>query len=444
MDQYTGVIEERSEQESRELRVARFMCLDYQAVSDQGRQACKQLSKLITLADPERQYERRGKKLLKFEQAVASTITDLVLGLCREKSDWSYRTLSPSTFTQCEVSHRHFIAVIRGMRALGYIKSLTGFYNRPKQPGDIPQGFNWATRFRPTSVLLNRLSYFGVTPQNLKEHFTRKIPLKPLVLRLPKQRIGTTEIPGKEIRFKTTEVTKALENDIGELNKFLSGIELIGGKHAGFRRIFNQGRQENYQWNKGGRLCDNGEPSYQSLPKQDRGKMILDGEPVIELDIRASHLSIFYAQNNLELDPTKDPYSINTVPRDIVKFWINRSFGGGKFHRSWNPEFRSKFAPKYGSDVNKDFPIKEVRRLVLAEHPALETITSRKITCFDLMYLESEAILGTMLELKRLHSAPSLCVYDSIIVKRSDRRIAEAALKNNFQKTCGFVPIISA
>jgi len=76
MDQYTGVIEERSEQESRELRVARFMCLDYQAVSDQGRQACKQLSKLITLADPERQYERRGKKLLKFEQAVASTITD--------------------------------------------------------------------------------------------------------------------------------------------------------------------------------------------------------------------------------------------------------------------------------------------------------------------------------------------------------------------------------
>ena len=165
-------------------------------------------------------------------------MTDLVFGICREKSDWSYRTPNPSAFTQCEVSHRHFSAVIRGMRALDYIESLAGFYNRPAHAGDIPQGFNWATRFRPTSILLNRLSYFEVTPQNLKEHFARTIPKNLLVLRAPKKRIGANKIAGKQIRYEVNGTTKALENDIIELNQFLSKTELTGGTHAGYRRIF--------------------------------------------------------------------------------------------------------------------------------------------------------------------------------------------------------------
>jgi hypothetical protein len=48
------------------------------------------------------------------------------------------------------------------------------------------------------------------------------------------------------------------------------------------------------------------------------------------------------------------------------------------------------------------------------------------------MYLESEAVVSTMLRLRREHEIPSLSVHDSIIVPASKCEIAEAALTEEY------------
>ena len=49
-----------------------------------------------------------------------------------------------------------------------------------------------------------------------------------------------------------------------------------------------------------------------------------------------------------------------------------------------------------------------------------------------LMFIESEIIIGTMVELMRSHSVPCFSVHNSIIVKKKDQQIAMDKLENKF------------
>jgi hypothetical protein len=58
----------------------------------------------------------------------------------------------------------------------------------------------------------------------------------------------------------------------------------------------------------------------------------------------------------------------------------------------------------------------------------------------DLMYLESQAIIGAMLTLMRDHQVPSLPVHDSLVVPGSKFKLAKEALVHNFRKQTGVLP----
>ena len=57
-----------------------------------------------------------------------------------------------------------------------------------------------------------------------------------------------------------------------------------------------------------------------------------------------------------------------------------------------------------------------------------------------LMYLESEIVIGTILELMSVHNAPALPVYDCVIVRKSDQELAMRILSEQFYKQTGLVP----
>jgi hypothetical protein len=71
------------------------------------------------------------------------------------------------------------------------------------------------------------------------------------------------------MRFEPTPQVWALEAEMHRLNRFLDGFEIEGGTHKGYRRIFNQGDDENYAWNKGGRLYGQSD-GYQNLKSSAR------------------------------------------------------------------------------------------------------------------------------------------------------------------------------
>ena len=121
----------------------------------------------------------------------------------------------------------------------------------------------------------------------------------------------------KRVRVEPTDQTRKLEAEVTELNEFFSGFKLEGGTHRGYRRIFNLGIPEGYRWNKGGRLYSAGEENYQMLPAE-RVQMRINGELVKELDIRASFLTILYAQCGQTLDLSTDPYEVQGIKREVV------------------------------------------------------------------------------------------------------------------------------
>ena len=69
----------------------------------------------------------------------------------------------------------------------------------------------------------------------------------------------------------------------------------------------------------------------------------------------------------------------------------------------------------------------------------LPTWDTSSTTWADLMFAESNAMLGSMNELMRM-GKPSLCVHDSLIVRLEDQQAAEAALGRNYHMVCGISP----
>ena len=122
-----------------------------------------------------------------------------------------------------------------------------------------------------------------------------------------------------------------------------------------------------------------------------------------------------------------------------MKKWFAISFGVKKFHRQWlkgNIKDLKENCPDYRKWMNA----KVVERAVLGYLHFMADWSSGDIGWFNLMFIESEIISGTMLELMSDHNIPSLPVYDCIIVRKSDQEFAMRLLSEQFYKKTGLVP----
>ena len=83
---------------------------------------------------------------------------------------------------------------------------------------------------------------------------------------------------------------------------------------------------------------------------------------------------------------------------------------------------------------------KVVEKAVLEYFPFMADWSSGDIGWSNRMFIESDIILGTMLELMNDHKLPSLPVHDCIIVRKSDQELAMRILSEHFHKQTGLVP----
>ena len=89
-------------------------------------------------------------------------------------------------------------------------------------------------------------------------------------------------------------------------------------------------------------------------------------------------------------------------------------------------------------------PVSQVRNAVAKAYPLLEQLRrddAEPPIWAKLMYLESEAVLKTMLALKDL-GIPSLSVHDSILVPRDSEVLAKATLAEHYHVTTRAIPNI--
>ena len=81
-----------------------------------------------------------------------------------------------------------------------------------------------------------------------------------------------------------------------------------------------------------------------------------------------------------------------------------------------------------------------VQRVVLEHFPIMRDWPDAGVRWSKLMFIESEIIIGTMLELMETYNAPSFPVHDSLIVRKSDQDLAMKVLTKQFKAKAGIMP----
>ena len=354
-----------------------------------------------------------------------------------------YRALGSSRFGDDKVKYDMFTKVLDGLKALelvGHQKGQSRYLKTPFGNAPVP---GYAARFWATSKLLALAARYGIHDGNVGDHFAPEPPKNPLVLKDYAIGKGKDRESGRRIKYKNTSLdtseAKRLEADVRELNDFLAGFEILGGEYFGYERVFN-----NLSWKKGGRLYTSGERRYQRLSDTERLKMTINDEAVAEIDIKASFLTIYHAMAKAPLKGLNDPYAaFAEIDRAIVKAWTTVSFGNSKPATRWPPKTAKEFKKDTGKNLSKVAKAKDIGQRMLETFPALRKLERLSEAWAHLQYREGQAVIGTMLFLKREHGIPSLSMYDGIIVPKSKAELAKATLKRVFKEVVGVEPILT-
>ena len=126
-----------------------------------------------------------------------------------------------------------------------------------------------------------------------------------------------------------------------------------------------------------------------------------------------------------------DLYDIGGVDRKIVKEWVSSTIGHHSFHTRW-PKNAIQEIEDAGIEKPKEMTMTSLQPVILDHFPILADWPSGRVTWADLMFIESEIIIGTMVELMRGYSVPCFSVHDSIIVREKDQQIAMETLESQF------------
>src|SRR5262249_55294897 len=298
--------------------------------------------------------QRKAKSGAAFVDALGRFVGDLLRARAGKIATGRiFRATGKSNFQNDPVKYDMFMRVLEGLKALGFVGHLKGQTRYLQNAFSPDHSFSLpgrAARFWATPKLLKLAEQYGIHDGNVLDHFNSEPPSNPLVLRDYGSGRGRNKERGRVIKdYERTPETERLRADMRELNDFLSRFVITGGRHEGYTRDFNL-----RAWNKGGRLYSGGPNHYQQMPEAERLKMTINGEPVAEIYIKASYLTIYHARLRVPLAGSSDPYARAGVARDVAKLWMLVSFGNSKPATRWPPDMVAKYKKETGERPSQD------------------------------------------------------------------------------------------
>jgi hypothetical protein len=379
-------------------------------------------------------------------QGIAALLSELLVAAAVESgAGWLMVSLNKNHFKRpAPVSWRTFDGIRVAWVGAGLLEENTGY------PGSLAFGspgpaVGRMSRFRATPRLLEICGQHGISLDNADRHFEVMFEMPSELVQLTSPRLPTPD----------TVAVHKLQDEVATLNAFFAKRTLSGARHVGWVRMFHEAA-EGFNFDKGGRLYSRpGIPklNYQQMPRDARAALLIDGEPISEIDISGSYLTIFYAAHGQTVDVAGAYDGIlgaEGIHRAIVKCWINASFGNRGLLGQWSAGVKEGFAKRHRAEGwlidAKVYPIARVRELTLARHPLLATwgqaAPGIPSSYGDLMFRESEVIISTMMRLASEHSIPALPVHDSILVPHSSTVIARGVLEEQFKDLIGVTPVL--
>lgn len=225
------------------------------------------------------------------------------------------------------------------------------------------------------------------------------------------------------IDYNDTRRTRQYRKQMETINRFLTvaNITFDGQPIPPFalRRVFTLRTPNDVpRFNLGGRL---GGGMWMNLPSEERGKLAINGEPLVDLDFTGMFIQLTYLQAGLEL-PEGDPYMIEDLEegyRDGIKEALLNLLSRSGPMRLLNADLK-KLLPKR-------WAYKDVVSNLEKRHPAIAYLfgTDRGL---DLMFTESSILVALLLRLTELGIA-ALPIHDGIMVRQSHKEAAIQAMR---------------
>jgi len=374
-------------------------------------------------------------------------VAAIVAGLMKHEVNglWGAHGTSPKDFTLLPFGRQFFLQATSGLEALGYLDTIPGMPRWITMAGQTFNHGGRVARFRLTEKFLSFANEASVGLADWKVHWARgpvqavKVPedMPRLVLRGTTRNEWPIRVEGKLLPIADDDL-RAIEllEGVKAHNAYLDRHAIGGISFPGLRRIFNDGDQVGLRWRRGGRYFSmRGGEAYEMMPGDERRReLTIDGRPVGEVDLAASHLTLLYALLNEPFNARSDPYAITGLDREIVKSWVAHALGiCSPDAKRWSGQARKDFAKREPNKLLREaYPIATVREAVLERHPILNRLEVSGICTLELQYHESEVLRLAMDELRELHDTPSLPIHDGLIVAVGDLQVAEEVLVGSF------------
>ena len=213
-------------QDIEDIRNARYMSLYSPPTSDQAKQLTKVIIETIK-ATEQRQRKRKANDERAFQETVGLIIGDLLIGYEQEANQWSYHEMYPAAFSDLSVGYKLFRSTVETLTNARLIVVAKGRNHKPMEFEEGVSAFinGLATRFQPTSTLIDLASAYDISKGSYQDHFVTQLPRKVIEVRQAKKEGEGSGRKMKAIEKSFNSIADFEDNGIVE--KVVGLVELL-------------------------------------------------------------------------------------------------------------------------------------------------------------------------------------------------------------------------
>ncbi len=341
---------------------------------------------------------------------------------------------SAAMWRNAAINPKAFWARLGEMKGAGLVGERLGV----KGPPIFGNGTGLPTRLWATTRLTDLAGKHDIALDDLERHWQLSLSAQAPVIVATADLVRVRPVPGWATQAPSAAVLAPLQERIRRLNAHVATAAISGCAFPAFERVFH-GDTRIY-----GRITALGPETFQNITKASRADITINGEHTVEVDAKASQLTIFVAMTGRTVSLPHDPYDLPGLQRAAVKAFCVQTFGTGRVPGRWSdtakPEVRA-------------VKLREVRDAVLAAYPALAdptTILPPDLQASPppqgigwasgqfLVWRESEALSAALEDLET-KGVVALPLHDGLIVPKSAAAVARQALADAYASALGVV-----
>ena len=332
------------------------------------------------------------------------------------------------------VSLKVMTTVVEAMQMAGWISLV------PNQLAKDGYARRWTVSSELIASIPDGLLWFDTMPERPRLAKHQLIKINHRTLKKYHLQAGY-RLPAKR---HTTEQLEAIQSELEELNTLamthsFDGLFSNKGEPRTFRGFYRTFAHDLFGAGRTYGGCE-------QMSESKRLNIMIDGEPVSEVDITSCQPTILFSRSRsnlqmqaLEESPSGEDYYQNVVnglnnllTREQVKAIVTKALGNANFPRDRWPHGMKVKGVKWQSVAN----------IFLEQMPFLDLLEPVKEDTFTLQHTEADILFRTLYGLYKYKNIAALPVHDSLVVPAIHAETTAAALRSTFWYKTGVVPRI--